>query len=65
MLPRGTQLQEKLTVASYGCDNGADPTRRDSYISKLNRYLGPSNIEVAKAPVQGRSGGGLFNSKDN
>jgi hypothetical protein len=23
--------------------------------------LGPSNVEVAKAPVQGRSGGGLFN----
>ncbi len=61
LLPRGTALREGESVASLGCDGGADPTRRDSHITKLNRYLGPSNVEVAKAPVQGRSGGGLFN----
>jgi thiol-disulfide isomerase/thioredoxin len=61
LLPRGTALREGESVASFGCDGGADPTRRDSQITKLNRYLGPSNVEVAKAPVQGRSGGGLFN----
>ncbi|MCY2975175.1 MAG: thioredoxin domain-containing protein [Planctomycetota bacterium] len=61
LLPRGTALREGESVASFGCDGGADPTRRDSHITKLNRYLGPSNVEVAKAPVQGRSGGGLFN----
>jgi thiol-disulfide isomerase/thioredoxin len=61
LLPRGTALREGESVASLGCDGGADPTRCDSHITKLNRYLGPSNVEVAKAPVQGRSGGGLFN----
>jgi len=61
LLPRGTALQEGESVASFGCDGGADPTRRDSQITKLNRYLGPSKVEVASAPVQGRSGGGLFN----
>jgi hypothetical protein len=61
LLPRGTALREGESVASFGCDGGADPTRRDSQITKLNRYMGPSNVEVATAPVQGRSGGGLFN----
>ncbi len=63
LLPRGVALKEHDAVASFGCDHGADPTRRDSHISKLNRYIGPSNVEVARAPVQGRSGGGLFNDK--
>jgi hypothetical protein len=63
LLPRGVALKEQDSVSSFGCDHGADPTRRDSYISKLNRYVGPSNVEVANAPVQGRSGGGLFNDK--
>ncbi len=29
-----------------------------------NRYLGPSNVEVALAPTQGRSGGGLFDAEN-
>ena len=56
-------LREGDSVFSWGCDHGANPTRRDSHISKLNRYLGPANVEVAGKPVQGRSGGGLFNSR--
>lgn len=63
LLPRGVTPQEMERVASFGCDGGAEPSRRDSHITKLNRYLGPANIEVAKAPVQGRSGGGLFNAR--
>lgn len=62
LLPRMERLQEQLPVFSYGCDAGADPSRRDSHITKLNRYLGPSNVEVAIAPTQGRSGGGLFDA---
>lgn len=57
------RLREGETVFSWGCDNGANPSRRDSQISKLNRYLGPANVEVWGKPVQGRSGGGLFNSR--
>jgi hypothetical protein len=56
-------LREGESVFSWGCDNGAFPSKRDSRISKLNRYLGPANVEVAGKPVQGRSGGGLFNSR--
>ena len=50
------------TVCSVGCDLGADPTVRNSQVVSLNRYLGAPNIETTGAPVQGRSGGGLFNS---
>ncbi len=60
MRPSNEPLQEGETVASIGCDHGADPSRRDSRITKLNRYLGAPNVEAAGAPVQGRSGGGLF-----
>jgi thiol-disulfide isomerase/thioredoxin len=61
LMPRGISLREGQSVCSVGCDHGADPSRRDSHITKLNRFLGPANVEVAQAPVQGRSGGGLFN----
>ncbi len=63
LLARGVALREGDKVCSVGCDHGADPSRRDSQITKLNRYLGAPNVEVAKAPVQGRSGGGLFNER--
>ena len=46
---------------SVGCDLGEDPTVWSSQVTAIDRYLGPPNIEAAKAPVQGRSGGGLFN----
>jgi thiol-disulfide isomerase/thioredoxin len=63
VLPQGIQVGERQTVFSYGCDGGADPTRRDTMVTKLNRYLGPSNIEISGAPIQGRSGGGLFDEQ--
>ncbi|MEQ8847211.1 trypsin-like peptidase domain-containing protein [Botrimarina sp.] len=49
-------------VRSVGCDLGADPTVRESRVVDLDRYNGPPNIEAAGAPVQGRSGGGLFDA---
>ncbi len=60
LLPKGQILQEDEFVFSIGCDGGDAPSRRDTFITKLNRFVGPSNVEVAGAPVQGRSGGGLF-----
>ncbi|MCE3018553.1 MAG: trypsin-like peptidase domain-containing protein [Pirellula sp.] len=57
------KLREGDSVYSWGCDQGAIPSRRDSRITKLNRYQGEPNVEVLGAPVQGRSGGGLFNAK--
>lgn len=52
------------TVAfSFGCDRGKDPSRRDTRITgvdKYNQHLGASNYEIDGAPIDGRSGGGLF-----
>ncbi len=63
ILPKGETLHEQDSVFSIGCDIGDEPSRRDTVITKLNRFLGPSNIEIAGAPVQGRSGGGLFDAR--
>jgi len=57
------ELAQGDRVYSLGCDHGDVPSRRDSHVTKLNRYIGSANIEIAGAPVQGRSGGGLFNSR--
>ncbi len=63
ILPKKESLEEDQFVFSIGCDHGDVPSRRDAFITKLNRFLGPSNVEIAGAPVQGRSGGGLFDSR--
>jgi len=47
-------------VVTVGCDGGRDPTIHHSRITAVDKYLGPSNLQVAGQPVQGRSGGGLF-----
>ena len=47
-------------VASIGCNGGAFPTLEKIQVTELNRFLGPDNIECTGMPVQGRSGGGLF-----
>jgi thiol-disulfide isomerase/thioredoxin len=60
ILPKGEQVRERDAVFSIGCDEGDAPSRYDTVVSKLDRYLGPTNIEIEGAPVQGRSGGGLF-----
>lgn len=62
--PMQRKPQNGESIFSFGCDHGADPSRRDSRITGVNKYdqhLKLSNIEIAKAPVNGRSGGGLFN----
>lgn len=60
ILPQGQSLAAGQPVFSLGCDHGNNPTRRDSQITHVNRYLGAANIEIAGAPAVGRSGGGLF-----
>ncbi|WP_339728955.1 thioredoxin domain-containing protein [uncultured Gimesia sp.] len=47
-------------VASIGCNGGEFPTLEKIKVTELNRFLGPDNIECTGMPVQGRSGGGLF-----
>ena len=58
--PKNHRLQPGDKVINIGCNNGADPTLRESQVTAVNKYLGPSNVQVAGQPVQGRSGGGLF-----
>ncbi len=50
-------------VVTIGCSNGEDPTLLESHVDSLDRFSGPDNIQVAGQPVQGRSGGGLFNAE--
>jgi thiol-disulfide isomerase/thioredoxin len=48
------------SLVSFGCDKGATPTPLQTRIVKLKPYLGPANLTCNVPPVQGRSGGGLF-----
>lgn len=59
--PRGCKISRGDRVVSIGCSNGQDPTAVSSHVTALDRYQGPPNIEASGAPVEGRSGGGLFN----
>jgi hypothetical protein len=61
-----SQIRNGDSVFSFGCDRGADPSRIDTRITgidKYNQHLELSNIEIAGAPIDGRSGGGLFNAR--
>lgn len=60
IMPLNSLPQLGQRVFSFGCDRGADPSRRDTQIKHVNRYLGAANVEIVGAPVVGRSGGGLF-----
>ncbi len=63
ILPSSERVRNGQTAFSFGCDRGADPSRRDTRITGINKYnqhLGVSNLEIAGAPIDGRSGGGLF-----
>jgi S1-C subfamily serine protease len=57
----GTGVAVNDRIVSVGCNSGQAPTALHSRVTALDKYLGPANIEVAGAPVEGRSGGGLFN----
>lgn len=58
--PAGHRFAKGDSVFTVGCDNGGEPSIRDSRITSIDRYIGPPNIETTGEPVQGRSGGGLF-----
>jgi S1-C subfamily serine protease len=61
--PLGTQLEPGAPATSVGCSNGENPTAWPTRITALNRFqTGHPNVEAARAPVEGRSGGPLFNA---
>jgi thiol-disulfide isomerase/thioredoxin len=59
--PPGSVCRAGDSVTSVGCDHGADATPRVTNIVSVDRYSHAPNLQVAFEPVQGRSGGGLFN----
>ncbi len=66
VIPAGIKVQNGQPAFSFGCDRGDDPSRRDTRITgidKYNQHLGVSNLEIAGAPIDGRSGGGLFDAE--
>jgi S1-C subfamily serine protease len=60
--PKGAAIARGDRAVSVGCSHGEDPTALATRITTLDRYDAPPNIEATGAPVQGRSGGGLFNA---
>jgi len=61
--PQGLRLEPGDPVTSVGCNHGENPTAWATRITAINRYQGHPNVEAARAPVEGRSGGGLFNAQ--
>ncbi len=61
--PHVQSIQPGATVFSLGCNHGGPISVMRSRITTVDRYVGQHNIEVAGEPVDGRSGGGLFNSQ--
>jgi hypothetical protein len=61
--PRST-VERGDRMIGVGCSNGQDPTVLETRVTSLDRYQGPPNIEASGAPAIGRSGGGLFNGKN-
>ncbi len=62
VVPLGYVVQKGEAVASVGCGGGENPTQQQHRVISLNRYLGPDHIECSGEPIEGRSGGGLFNT---
>ncbi len=58
--PQFTLAPGKSAI-SVGCDNGQPASVRRMRITAVNRYHGAPTIECSGEPVEGRSGGGLFN----
>jgi len=57
----GQVSHEGNRVFAIGCDRGAEPSVIQNRVLAVNRYHGPANLVVGGRPVDGRSGGGLFN----
>jgi len=58
-LPQSPAIGTK--VVSIGCGGGAEPSREQLVITDVNKFSGPDTLICSGIPVQGRSGGGLFN----
>ena len=55
-----TRSSEAARYSALDAAAATPPTVQPSHVTSLDKYLGPSNIEVAGQPLDGRSGGGLY-----
>jgi len=60
---RETSVGPGQDIFSVGCDHGEDPTIRHSRIKNRAAYDGALKYDIFGRPVDGRSGGGLFNDR--
>lgn len=60
--PKIAEAKPGQPMVSFGCDNGADPTRLEMKLVDINRYDGPPMFICTSDPASGRSGGGLFST---
>lgn len=56
------KIVEGTRVFSIGCDGGREPSIHENRVLAVDKYVGSPNYTVGGAPVQGRSGGGLFSA---
>ena len=63
MAAAGYRPRRGEKILSVGCDWGGDPTVRRSYVTATDKISEPPTVQVAGQPVEGRSGGGLFNAQ--
>ena len=62
LAPLAYQAKKGEGVFSVGCSRGDPPTIMNGQVNQIDKYLGPPNITASGRPVDGRSGGGLFNA---
>lgn len=55
--------QTNRAVFTIGCDKGSRPTIRRSHFKRAAIYDGTEKYDVFGRPIDGRSGGGLFNER--
>ena len=58
----GSRTREHDKVFTIGCSHGEVATINHNQVLAVNRYHGAANLVVGGRPVNGRSGGGLFNA---
>ncbi len=59
------KIQVGENVVSIGCGYGEKPTAEQIQVTNLNLSVGAETIVCTGVPVQGRSGGGLFDRNGN
>lgn len=63
LAPETDTPRKSDTVSSIGCSGGEIPTREQVRVTATNEFEGPETFSCTGVPVQGRSGGGLFNEQ--